>query len=639
MYQFFLDGTSLGTQSSVDSVIIDNVQNGQYVSVLATDLGNNCTAYSPDVFFQVMDIPQINAVPDVEFCQYDSVILVSDAQLNNQWLYNQNVVFGENSSEFVVFEGGIYNVLAGAGSFGGVFSCGENGLGQLGDGTDNPSLTIAQAEITDTVSMISAGQNFVMAIDNNNKLWAWGENTWGNLGVGNYAPAYSPVSVASLTDIIDVATGNNHTIALKSDGTLMSWGKNLSGQLGFGNYVSSNFPIAIPLVQNIVAVAAGKSYSLALTDDGHVYSWGENTYGQLGNGNFTNNPTPTLISGLENVVFIAAGANHSFAITSDGSLWVWGSNENGQLGLNNNNSSNIPLRNPYLRNIVDVDGGNSHSVAINQRGEAFAWGNNTYGQLGTQNQVSSLIPKKIDIVGVSEISCGFYNSFAIRQDASLWAWGQNNYGQLGDQTTQNKLSPTRASQFFGAEKVVAGEYFVTTVWKNEHSCISEDVEITMNPVHDVTIEQNDNTLSTISGVSYQWFLNGNQIPNANGQTLLTTFAGDYMVEVYFESGCSNISEVYTLVVNMNELFSENNVIISPNPNDGSFKLELNMSDEILKEITAYKLVSVSGVVITTNSEFDAHASQNLSFEGIASGMYYLVLTLTLGEMNIKVIVN
>lgn len=632
LYEFFLDGASLGASSSLDSTIISNIQNGQYVNVVATDLSNNCSTTSGEFFFQVSDIPEISAVPDVQFCQNDSVLLISNSDLNNQWYLNSDLIFGATDNNYTIFDGGFYSVSASVGSDGGVYSCGANGFGQLGNGSNIQSLTTTQAIIADRIISSSAGKDFVIALDENSNLWVWGNNVWGNLGIGTYAPVYTPVLLESLSGIQDVSAGYQHVIALKNDGTLMSWGQNSFGQLGYGNYASSNFPMPISSISNVIEISAGKSHSLALTADGTIYAWGDNEFGQLGDGTFTNRPSPVLVTGITNAASIATGANHSLAILDDGTVWTWGSNENGQLGTNNYNSSNVPVKNLYLRDISQVAGGLQHSVALNQRGEVYTWGNNLYGQLGTENIDVSLIPQRVDLVGVTDIYCGPFNSYAIRKDESLWAWGQNNYGQLGDQTNENRFVPTRAVQFLGIENVSAGAEFVNTVWASSHSCTSDDIEIIMDTVPDVTIIKNGLVLSTILGQSYQWFFNESPISNSNTQSITITAIGNYSVEVFFENGCSGMSNVYYFTLGIDEWYSENNVKIVPNPNNGSFELELNMPKNILDEITSYKLFSVFGSDIANNNDFKASEKQNLKFDNLASGMYYLILSSSTGSI-------
>ena len=92
-----------------------------------------------------------------------------------------------------------------------------------------------------------------------------------------------------------VSAGENFSVALKSDGTVWTWGENKNGQLGNGTKgdgTSQYSPVQVvgvsgtsdSVLKNIVAVAAGDTHAVALSVNGEVYTWGGNMYGQLGNG-------------------------------------------------------------------------------------------------------------------------------------------------------------------------------------------------------------------------------------------------------------------------------------------------------------------------------------------------------------------
>ncbi len=639
IYEFFLDGVSMGAAGPTSSIVINNMVDNQFVNVEATDAVSGCKAMSSDYYFHVSDIPQIFVGSDTQFCQYDSVVLTTNSDYNLQWYLNSEIIEGANIDSYSAYAGGLYSVFAISGSDGGVFSSGINNFGQLGTGNNMQSLETNQAILNNTIKMLSTGEDFEIAITENGDLMAWGNNEWGNLGIGTFSPVYTPVQIAGISEITEISAGYHHVLALKNDSTLMSWGQNSYGQLGYGNYASGNFPMPISGLDSITAIAAGKSHSIALTSDGRVYTWGLNNFGQLGTGNLENSSLPLLVSGIDSVIFIAAGANHSFAIRYDGTLWAWGSNDNGQLGINSLNSKNIPVKVPELKAISTVTAGMKHSVAVNQRGEIYTWGSNTEGQLGSGETSSSLIPIKLSFNGVKSATCGTNNTFAIKNDGTLWSWGQNNFGQLGDQSTENKIIPVKASQYFGIDQVSAGSEFVSVIWKNAHTCASTQVALSMDSVPNVIITKYQMTLTSTAGQSYQWYFNGSILSNTNSQTITITAEGVYTVEVFFESGCSAMSEEYSFYLSIDDWFVENNVQIAPNPNNGSFELIINMPGSALNEITSYALVSVSGAIIATEESFQANARQYLNFADIEPGAYYLTLRSSFSNINIKLFIT
>lgn len=94
-----------------------------------------------------------------------------------------------------------------------------------------------------------------------------------------------------------------------------------------------------------------------------------------------------------------------------------------------------------------------------------------------------------------------------------------------------------------------------------------------NPVPGINANGNVLTSSTI-GVSYQWYLDGNPIPNTNSITITATTSGNYEVEVFYADGCSETSAHYAIVISgVNEL-EEGSINIFPNPASSFINLDL-----------------------------------------------------------------
>src|SRR6202012_5004022 len=76
-----------------------------------------------------------------------------------------------------------------------------------------------------------------------------------------------------------------------------------------------------------------------------------------------------------------------------------------------------------------------------------------------------------------------------------------------------------------------------------------------------------NTLS-VSGsyTTYQWYLNGQIITNANGATYNVTGNGNYTVMVTGSTGCSETSAIKTITgMGVANVTNSNEVSIYPNP--------------------------------------------------------------------------
>lgn len=300
----------------------------------------------------------------------------------------------------------------------GVWAWGNNGFGQLGDGTTTARTTPVQVKTNGTgnplltgVTAVAAGGNHSLALDNG-AVWAWGNNANGQLGIPSVSTSNvavqvpSPLTGSPFSDITAVAAGGNFSLALDTSGIVWAWGSNAQGQLGRSPTatLSSNTPLPVDgITGKVIAIAAGGSHGLALTDDGTVWAWGYNGFGQLGTSATTTpfRSTPLPLAGFTGLTTssagmfpIAAGLDHSLALKNDGTLWAWGYNGFGQLGdssaINVNNPVSTPVEVPVqvnvntvpLANVVSVAAIGHHTLAATGVNKVWAWGDNTFGQLG-----------------------------------------------------------------------------------------------------------------------------------------------------------------------------------------------------------------------------------------------------------------
>jgi alpha-tubulin suppressor-like RCC1 family protein len=95
---------------------------------------------------------------------------------------------------------------------------------------------------------------------------AWGQNGNGQLGDGTTTDRNTPVTVNNLSGVKTLATGWYHSLALKEDGTVWAWGDNYYGQLGNGTNglnAKSSTPVRVSNLSGGQAIAAGGYHSLA----------------------------------------------------------------------------------------------------------------------------------------------------------------------------------------------------------------------------------------------------------------------------------------------------------------------------------------------------------------------------------------
>jgi len=325
-----------------------------------------------------------------------------------------------------------------------VWTWGDNGYGQLGDGTTASRNAPVRVNPLSDVFAVAGGGNHTLALTGDGRIWAWGDNSSGQLGDGTFLSRVRPAPVPHLKDAVAVAAGYSHSLALQKDGTVWAWGHNSSGQLGNGTTENNNIPARILELTGITAIAAGQYHSLALKRDGTLWAWGSNRDGQLGDGSFHTRTAPEQVLGLSQVVSIAAGAYHSLAIQRDQKVWAWGRNWEEHLGERSPDHRTTPAPVNGLSGIVLVCAGTSHSLALKSNGTVWSWGENDHGQLGNSTFQPSSTPVQVfDLAGVISLDAGANHSLALRNDGTVWTWGENGSGQLGDGTFGSQKVPVQ----------------------------------------------------------------------------------------------------------------------------------------------------------------------------------------------------
>jgi alpha-tubulin suppressor-like RCC1 family protein len=217
---------------------------------------------------------------------------------------------------------------------GAVVCWGENDDGQLGDSSNRNFRTIpvAVTGLSDAVA-IQAGRLHSCALKASGAVVCWGDNGYGQLADGSTTDTTTPVAVTGLSDAVAIVARQDHNCALKTSGAVACWGYNGYGQLGDGS--SSNIrttTVAVTGLSDAVALAAGRLHSCALKTSGAMVCWGRNGEGQLGNGSTDGTTTPVAVSGLSDAVAMAGGNAHSCALKASGAVVCWGYNGYGQLG-------------------------------------------------------------------------------------------------------------------------------------------------------------------------------------------------------------------------------------------------------------------------------------------------------------------
>jgi alpha-tubulin suppressor-like RCC1 family protein len=332
---------------------------------------------------------------------------------------------------------------------GGVLCWGLNDFGQLGNGTTTASsVPVPVAGLTSGVTAVVMGFSSACAITSGGGVMCWGENGAGQLGNGTTTDSAVPVPVTGLSSgVTSVSIGAGTACAVKAGGAVVCWGNNQDGLLGDNSGVSSSVPVqVVGLTAGASAASVGSLSVCAIASGGTVECWGNNTGGQLGNGTTTNSPVPVQVVGLSGVTAVSVGSAVACAIAPGGDARCWGSGASGALGNNSTVDSSVPVQVVGLTSgVSSISAGvvGSSACAVAAGGRAVCWGANASGGLGNNSTVDSSVPVQVVGLtsGVSAVTAGLEAACALTTTGAIECWGANGAGQLGNNTTTNSLVP------------------------------------------------------------------------------------------------------------------------------------------------------------------------------------------------------
>jgi alpha-tubulin suppressor-like RCC1 family protein len=290
-----------------------------------------------------------------------------------------------------------------------VYCWGQNGYGEVGNGSQFDQLTPDQVSLGQTFQSVSAGVQYSCGLAQSGIAYCWGRDGLGQLG--DFSPegerpfpdpllsdcdgdltrcALTPVPVRVTKDLgqalhfLSIDAGPRFfTCGVRTDRSAACWGKvplvTPAIFNGFPPCEGSTCIWTVPGNHDFTSVATGVEHACGTAGDKSVYCWGVNLFGELGRQG-PDDSTPTQVAGGRSYSQVTAGRRFTCGLTVESKVVCWGSNDLGQLG--NPASAGEPVEVQGGLEFKTLSAGFDHTCGITSTGAAFCWGSNENGQLG-----------------------------------------------------------------------------------------------------------------------------------------------------------------------------------------------------------------------------------------------------------------
>jgi len=332
----------------------------------------------------------------------------------------------------------------------------DNGV-HLGRRYSGTPIVSKPAPIMKDAKAVHAGWGTTLVIKNDNSLWAWGDNMPG-AGEDRLAYALKPEKI--MDDVISASSGNWFVLAVKSDGSLWAWGNNIETRLNENLKVKDNknkyfyTPVVKPtkIMDGVKKVkASGHSY-FVLKNDGTLLSYGT---GVSSNNKVSVNGICYYVLDT-GVIDMSLPTGSAYYIKNDGSLWGIGQKVYEDLDMSkfDYNKKSAYDRTPVkvMENVKSAfHAGAFLPAALKKDGKLVVW--STTGSVDsffTQNPIDIntwLKRKTLPLMdGVRAINGGTSQLLVSKNDGSVWIWG---FGVLGDGNDNG--STLKSSKFIKLE--------------------------------------------------------------------------------------------------------------------------------------------------------------------------------------------
>lgn len=453
-YEFFINSTSQGAPSLINSNVIGNLSNGDVVSVIGESNGCPATGDSTFIFnvftFPIVTLTSFDSINNV--CVGDTLNFTANGALTYEFFVDATSQGGVPTTNNLFSSFGLTNGQV-------VSVIGYNNICPANADTAY-TITIAYP----VVSLISNPAAATICFQDNLLFTASGANDYAFFLNQVQQTSISPTNTYQNNELetgdtikvigyIGSCASVVQTITLTVNKINLTLNSLLPNMLctGASNTFTANGANLYQFLLNgtpIGVYSATNTYSGSFNDGDLVSVNGQNT--TTGCIQSSDN---IIISVYQNPVVSPPGpiqvcdgdSAQLFSDLSFGTQWY----ESGNSILSSNDS-----------NYWAISTGN-YSNSSTQGGSGTIWstGNNANGQLGDSTTIGSQVPIIANAVRGKSIAAGIFHNVVAKNDGTVWVWGDNSFGQMGDGTFSDRWSPQQVATITTANDVTAGDNF------------------------------------------------------------------------------------------------------------------------------------------------------------------------------------
>ncbi len=515
-YQWYQDGILI---NGATNATFSANSSGNYTLEV---INNNCSAISQNVTVVINNLPEaiINAPNEVELCEGESFTLSSTNVADSyQWFQNGMPINGATNASFTTNSSGSYSVEA----------------IQNNCAARSQNVTIVINNLPDAIInapneiSLCEGENFQLISNSNADTYQWYQD-----GMP-----------------INDATASSYTAEITGNYTLETTLNNCIATSQVINIAINDNPVSVIDAPNSIELCEGESFTLFSTNMADSYQWFQNG---MPINDATNSSFEAISSGNYSVELI----QNNCVATSQNVEIIINDNPEANIDAETNitlceeetftlsTSSTAQMYQWYL-NEMPINGATNSSYNASSSGTYTLETSSNNCTTRSENiniTINNTPTVSIDAPSLIDLCEGESFTLMSNDVADAYQWFVN--GMPINNETSNTLQIENAG------------LYTLEINLNNCTAISSPVEIMVSTLADATInapaqielcEGESYSLSTIEGAdTYQWFLDGEAIPNSSFDIFNVTLSGIYSVEVT-SNNCTSSSQIINVVVN------------------------------------------------------------------------------------------